>query len=154
MNKVNERLTLIANLSVVAGVVFLAAEMRQNTSAIQAQTRDSITEKQMQWLESIYASEEIAELLRVGSSQGYAEFSPAQARRFNLIQQANFREWENSFYQYQRGLFTGAEFEARVARWRRNLGLVGVREVWSQNRETFAPDFPAEIDRIVAEVAE
>ena len=46
MNKLNERLTLIANLSVVVGIVFLAAEMRQNTQAIQAQTRDSITEKQ------------------------------------------------------------------------------------------------------------
>ena len=46
MNKLNERLTLIANLSVVLGIVFLAVELQQNTQAIQAQTRDSLTEKQ------------------------------------------------------------------------------------------------------------
>ncbi len=50
MSKFNERLTLVANLAVVAGVIFLGAEMRQNTEAIRAQTRDSITEKQMTWL--------------------------------------------------------------------------------------------------------
>ena len=46
-SKLNERLTLIANLSVVVGIIFLAVELQQNTQAIQAQTRDSLTEKQM-----------------------------------------------------------------------------------------------------------
>ncbi len=46
-SKLNERLTLIANLSVVVGIIFLAVELRQNTQAIEAQTRDSLTEKQM-----------------------------------------------------------------------------------------------------------
>ena len=46
MNKLNERLTLIANISVVLGIIFLAFELQQNTQAIQAQTRDSLTEKQ------------------------------------------------------------------------------------------------------------
>ena len=49
MNKLNERLTLIANLSVVVGIIFLAVGLQQNTQAIQAQTRDSITEKQMEF---------------------------------------------------------------------------------------------------------
>ena len=35
MNKLSERLTLIANISVVFGIIFLAVEMRQNTQAIQ-----------------------------------------------------------------------------------------------------------------------
>ena len=38
MSKLNERLTLVANLSVVVGIVFLAVEMRNNTQALQAQT--------------------------------------------------------------------------------------------------------------------
>ena len=39
MSKLNERLTLVANLSVVVGIVFLAVELQQNTSAVQAQTQ-------------------------------------------------------------------------------------------------------------------
>ena len=60
MSKLNERLTLVANLSVIAGIVFLAVEMRQNTEAIQAQTRDAITEKQMEYLGWRATSPELA----------------------------------------------------------------------------------------------
>ena len=63
MNKLNERLTLIANLSVVAGIVFLALELQQNTQAIQAQTRDSITEKQMTYLGWRATSPELAAIV-------------------------------------------------------------------------------------------
>ncbi len=36
--------------------------------------------------------------------------------------------------------------------WRVNMGSLGYREGWTGTRETFAPSFRAEIDRIVAEV--
>ena len=47
MNKLNQWLTLLANIGVIAGIVFLGVEIRQNTEMIQSQTRDSITEKQI-----------------------------------------------------------------------------------------------------------
>lgn len=34
MNKLNESLTLIANISVVLGIIFLGVELQQNTQAI------------------------------------------------------------------------------------------------------------------------
>ena len=40
------------------GIIFLAVEIRQNTQAIQAETRDSITEKQMEhmgWVAPLFA---------------------------------------------------------------------------------------------------
>lgn len=49
MSKLNDRLTLAANLSVVASIIFLAVQMAQNTRAIESQTRDSITEKEMEY---------------------------------------------------------------------------------------------------------
>jgi hypothetical protein len=68
MNKLNERLTLIANMSVVVGIIFLAVELQQNTQAIQAQARDSITEKQMEFYGWIATNRDLAEvILRVRS---------------------------------------------------------------------------------------
>ena len=87
MNKLNERLTLIANLSVVAGIIFLAVELQQNTQAIQAQTRDSITEKQMSWLESLYTNPGATEILVRGDS-GTDEFDATEARLHSLLTQA------------------------------------------------------------------
>jgi len=40
-------LSLLANVGVIAGIVFLAIEIRQNTEMVESQTRDSITEKQI-----------------------------------------------------------------------------------------------------------
>jgi hypothetical protein len=68
------------------------------------------------------------------------------------VVQANFREWENSFYQYERGLFTAEEFEARRVRWRANMALTPWAELWPTIREQFAPSFRAEVDRIAGEV--
>lgn len=65
------------------------------------------------------------------------------------------REWENSFYQYEEGLFTMPEFEARRENWRLILaGPYGsaLRLTWSNFRTGFSPSFRAEIDGIVAEV--
>ena len=123
MNKLNERLTLIANLSVVVGIVFLAAEMRQNTQAIQAQTRDSITEKQMEYYGWLATTPDLAELYERGNDRGIEEFPMASSYRFLVL--GLLREFENSHYQYERGLFTPGEFEARVNTWRRVIGFAG-----------------------------
>lgn len=52
MSKFREWLTPAANLAVVASMVFLAIQMRNNTRAIEAQTRDSITEKAVATVQS------------------------------------------------------------------------------------------------------
>ncbi len=44
LDKVNRWLTLLANVGVLAGIVFLALEMRHNSNAINAQTHDSIAD--------------------------------------------------------------------------------------------------------------
>ena len=150
-SRLNERLTLIANLSVVVGIVFLAAELRQNTQAIQAQTRDAITEKQMEYMGWVATSRDLAGVNARGQS-GMADLDSEEQQMFRLLTNAQFREWENSHYQYEAGLFTPEEFEARTQTWRYNLAYPGYREVWEGRSDTFAPNFRAEIDRILAEL--
>ena len=150
-SKLNERLTLIANLSVVVGIIFLAVELRQNTQAIQAQTRDSLTEKQM-LLTEWFNNPESAALITKVQSLGVGELDEVELNWWTILAAGNFREWENSYYQYQRGLFTREDFEPRVGRWRSALASPAWRSRWDLLREGFAPSFRAEIERIVAEV--
>ena len=74
MDKLNERLTLIANLSVVAGIIFLAVELQQNTAAIQAQTRDAITEKQMAYYGWLATSPDLADVYMRGNQEASQSF--------------------------------------------------------------------------------
>jgi hypothetical protein len=158
MSKLERWLTLVANLSVVAGIVFLAAELRQNTAAIRAQTRDSITEKQMEYLGWQATSPELSAAMYEARDAGTVQgLTPAEQGQVVGWLGGQFREWENSYYQYERGLFTPEEFEARYARWRGLLARSDsegalYRGFWGAARSEFAPSFRAEIDRIVAEV--
>jgi hypothetical protein len=152
MSKLERWLTLVANLSVVAGIIFLAAEMRQNTAAVQAQTRDAITEKQMDFLLSIGTNPEAADVFSRGNQTGEFEVGTREFIMYFSMVQANLREWENSHYQYESGLFSADEFEARVETWRGSLTLPGFLETWARSRQRFSPSFRAEVDRMVAEV--
>ena len=71
---------------------------------------------------------------------------------YSLLMQGVMREWENSLYQHEEGMFTPEEFEPRIAIWEVAMATQGARDVWALRRQTFAPSFRAEIDRIVAEV--
>ena len=132
-------------------IIFLAFELQQNTQAIEAQTRDSITEKQMEFSSWVATNRDLADVTLRGTA-GLAELDPVERRMLAFFQHGLMREWENSHYQYQQGLFTPEEFEPRVERWRQTMSLPGYREYWEGQREIFAPSFRAEIDRIVAEV--
>jgi hypothetical protein len=151
MSKLNERLTLVANLSVVAGIAFLAVELHQNTQAIHGQTRDSITEKQMTYYGWIGLDRDAADVFQRGNTAGISGLEGAEQQMYRMLVAGILREFENSHYQYEQGLFDSGEFRARVVRWERMMRFQGWRDAWEDERETFAPAFRAEIDRIVAE---
>ena len=152
MSKFNERLTLVANLSVVVGIAFLAVELHQNTQAIHGQTRDAITEKQMTYYGWIGLNRDAADVFGRGNAVGVMGLEDPDRQMYRMMVAGILREFENSRYQYEQGLFAPDELEARVVRWRRMMRLQGWRDIWGDERETIAPGFRAEIDRIVAEV--
>lgn len=154
MNPWNERLTVVANLAVIAGIVFLAAEIRQNTQAIRAQTRDSVTGKQMEYYGWVATSPELAAVLQKGNTLGLAQLDldSGEYHMYAYAVQGILREYENSFYQHRVGLFDDEEFEVRLVKLRTGFTTRGWRELWALVRLAFAPDFRDEIDRIVAEL--
>jgi len=150
VSKLNQWLTLTANLSVVAGIVFLAIEMRQNTDMMRAQIRDSMTEKQMEFYGWMATSRDLSDVL----SRGFAgaELDATDRQMANGFRDGVFREWENSWYQYQQGLFEPDEFLVRMERWKRGLVTPLFQDRWVDQQASFSPSFRAEINRILAEM--
>jgi hypothetical protein len=142
---------LIGIAAIVLGLVLVAYELRQNTQMMRAQTRDSLTEKQMMFSGWIGTSEYAANVLLRGT-EGQLEPGTPEYYSHGFLLHGIFREWENSFYQYEQGLFDESEFQPRRNRWRVNMALPGYRDFWAGGAEMFAPGFKAEIDAIVAEI--
>jgi len=147
-SKLNEWLTITANLGVIAGIVFLAIEVQQNTEIMQAQTQDSITEKQMDWYMNIGTSEFASDLYFKGREEGVLAFEvdSAEINAFNFIAHANPRIWENEWYQYKKQLFEDDEFLARSRIWPVLLSSPGFRAVWDSQKGIYAPDFREYLD--------
>jgi len=69
MDKVNQWLSLLGNLGVVAGIIFLAIELQNNTRATEAQTRNSMTENLVSWQMAIGSDEYTAQTWVKGNNQ-------------------------------------------------------------------------------------
>ena len=153
----SQAINALANVGVIAGIIFLAVELRQNTQALRAQTRDSLTEKTMTYLGWMATSPELAAIENKARSIGIGSLDPTERNQYRNFVGAQLREWENSFYQYERGLFTQADYEARRETWRNRLLEVPdssfYRSIWEGGRTHFSPSFGEEIDGILAEGA-
>ena len=142
---------LIGIAAIVLGLMLVAYELRQNTLMMRAQARDSLTEKQMMFSGWIGTSEYAAGVLSKGTGNQLEPGTP-EFYSYGFLLHGIFREWENSFYQYEQGLFDESEFEPRRYRWRTNMRLTGYRDHWANGREAFSPGFRAEIDSIISEI--
>lgn len=156
LDKLNQWLTLGANIGVLVGIIFLAVEMQQNTDMMQAQTRDSITAKQLDMGMAVATDMDVARLWSEGlrNSSSFTPGSPEKARYTQLIQSI-LRMWENELYQYQKGLYDENEFQPRMGRWRELLQYPdpGFRRVWCEVRFSFSVDLRKLLDSYVNEVS-
>jgi len=151
MGKLREWLTLAANLAVVASIVFLALQMRHNTRAIEAQTRASITAKEMEYYGWMATNRDLAEVVTIAFQQGVDSLDAVQHRMWLGFAVAALREWENSHYQYRLGLFTAEEYEGRATNMRVLMTIPAWRWVWRNEREKFSAAFRSDVDAIVAD---
>lgn len=151
MSKFREWLAPAANLAVVASIVFLAIQMRHNTRAIEAQTRDSITAKEMEYYGWMATNRDLAEVVTIAFNEGVDSLDDIQLRMWTGFAVAAIREWENSHYQYRLGLFTAEEYEGRANNMRALMTKAAWRWVWKNEREKFSAAFRADLDAIAAE---
>lgn len=67
-DKLTKWLTLLANVGVIAGIVFLAIEIRQNSDAVRAQTRAQLAEEVTELFSVNMNDQEYATILMKGNN--------------------------------------------------------------------------------------
>jgi phage protein U len=146
-SKASDWMNLSASIAVILGIVFLGLEISQNTEMMKSQTRDSISEKQMMFSEWVATEIDLAETIAAATAG--ETLSSGQAVQYGYFLAGVWREWENSYYQFQQGLFDRDEFEPRMNRWHEMMRTKIVRDTWVATRMNYSPAFRVEVDRIV-----
>ena len=152
LENVNKWLTLLGNLAVLAGIVFLAAEISQNTSMMQSQTRNAMTENQMSFYALIIENPDVQELfMRGGGSSETSMYEATELSKLSFLLNSQLRMWENEWYQYSQGLYDAEEFEPRLGIWKREMRNGRHQAFWTFWRDTYSPGFRSLIDEYVNE---
>ena len=144
-DKLNKSLTLVANFGVIVGIIFLVVEIRQNTTISRAHTRAQQTVSVL----TLQQMESNPDLL-----DAYEKVAAGRPLRFRdqfvlaLIANANFRHWENSYYQRQEGQFAEDEFMAEAATIRNLLAEQNHWEYWACSRQTYSQEFRDFVDSL------
>ena len=131
---------IAAATGVVISLIYVGLELRSNTEATQAATREAINQKDMQFLslrlDSSLLARAHAKRLK-GEELSFLEES-------QLIQEdyVNFVSFEHTFRQYQNGVITQDE-------WLRHENIVRIqiqryeysKLMWQNHHDTFTPEF-------------
>ncbi len=145
--KVNRWLTLVANLGVLAGLIFVAIELNQNTKATVASASEQITNQSLDYF-ALGMDNQVIALARYKQSIG-DELSGFEQNQLWWHQFHNFRGFENVYLQYQRGYLEQSEWDRyqRIIKFRLTTDE-SAKKMWEETQPRWTDEFRAEVERL------
>jgi len=145
-----QSITILANIGVIAGIIFLAYELRQNTLATELVAAQGHLEATATANQQMVAYPHLAELVARTLEGG--ELSRAEELQINNGYQTQLRSWQNSHYQYERGALDEAIWQG----YSNNIADVLVNDsryerFWRERLDYFTPAFNEFVESKLAE---
>ena len=147
MDKLNQWLTLVANLAVLAGIIFLALEIQQNTSAINRQAGIERTSRIMEpYIHDIPAIYEKVKAVDgeepvIKAFENRYKLDTQEAVAWTAFLQTNWQAYESDFLH----LGPSAELDAKVKyMW----SFPDNQLLWAQLKNSFDEEFAAHVDAL------
>ena len=141
---------LIAAIATIATLVYLAAQIRQNTRALRSSTFQGISDQMAQNVEPILVHPEVAVLLLKGLAD-MASLSPEERLRFSSVLVMSLRRMEAVHVHAQLGSIDMGLIRGFERSLFSLLQSPGGAEWWSTAKATFNSPFSAHVDSWLAE---
>ncbi|MCA8967089.1 MAG: hypothetical protein H6838_00370 [Planctomycetes bacterium] len=89
-------------MGVIASLVFIGIQVRQNTRAVRAATFDSLVTSNGAWIGALVQDRVLAAGFEA-AVEDWAAVPDAERPRMNFLLTQLFRHWENAHFQYREG---------------------------------------------------
>jgi hypothetical protein len=155
MDRFNQWLTLVANVGVIAGIVFLAYEIRLNTQAVTAETTTTYLENWLQGNLPVAEEPELASAVaKVAGADGFSALTPAESSQVASLFIVQLKAAEFAHYQYSQGLLDEELWWANAeGMYDYFSDFPAVRNFWiSGNNTSFNKTFREFVDNMVADI--
>ena len=149
MERVNQWLTLLANVGVLIGVFVVAYELRQNTIAMEASSRQEFATQDLEYLATVLDPPVVAVALK--KSELGEPLTDLELSQLVHRQHMNFRIFENAYYQFRKGTLEPQEWD----RYEKIIAMLvcgeepwKARAAWKRFGPGFVPEFQDVVERI------
>lgn len=131
--------SVLANMGVIAGIVFLAVELRQNNDLLRSQARSNLDASRVEMQQNLVQnSGGIAELVhkaRIGD-----DLTPVEEWRLNIRRNMMLLDFESMYREVQTGPLEEVDLPER--QWARAFSNdPGFMDVWTRARDSMDSDF-------------
>lgn len=146
MERLNRWLALVANIGVVAGIVFLGFEIQQNTAATHSSTVQSVTDISTTGLREYAANANLARIRMKGDFE-YSSLSELEEFQYFAHNRGYWLHFQNVYFQIGLGAI-----EPRVwATYERIICVdlasrPGLKLDWDQHANVLDPQFVAVVE--------
>jgi hypothetical protein len=145
---------LLAAFGVIASLIYLAVQIRQNTESVRMASHHGVTDQVQRSNLAFVQDAEIAELLARGLPDT-SSLSDVDRIRFEGILLAIFRTYEELYQLHRKGLTDDELWDSREQSMMRWLSYPGVRSWWCGERSVmvFTASFSAHVEGRLSEAA-
>ena len=145
-----QTITILANVGVIAGIVFLVIEMRLNTAMLEAVMNQNREESAMGEAQSMYNSDYLP-ALKVAVDSGQ-DLTPVDIERLRHWLRGFNRNQDNLLRQYQQGLLTDNIPRSIRQAVRSEVAQSRItREMWENTKIVYTDEYISLVDEVLAE---
>jgi hypothetical protein len=138
---IGQTITILANLGVIAGIVFLGIELQQNNRFLAAEARLSLIEQRGSALEVTIDPFVLESLHKYAAGE---TLTPAERSAAFAPARKNIELWEWQYGEYESGMLELDQLSVAAWRlWYRGDPTypVPIREVWEEREQALNPNF-------------
>ncbi len=136
---------VIGALAVVVSLIYVAAQIRQNTNAVRAATAQSLHEHFASWYHLIASDASLAELATRGLKD-YASLSDTEKARFVSLFMAFLAYFQNAFLKWKQGLLAPSLWKSWEQVMMNLIGAPGGKELWKERAYLFDDEFRRHVE--------
>ena len=132
---------IVGTLVVIASLIFVGVQIRQNTKAIRVQVQENMTSGYIAVIEVLSEHADVFTRGIAANRESFASFSDADKLIFFSVLFAAFKLFENVHSQRERGFIDGDSWEAWSENMLMHFNQPGVQMWWTLRKGSFRPSF-------------
>jgi hypothetical protein len=140
---------LVGAFGVIASLVYLASQIRQNTNAVRGSAHEATVSRNTTWIVAIGSNPQVADLL-VRAHRDYRGLSGPERMQFGSLMSAVLLGGEATYLQYRRGNLDEEVWQRSLAIIRSSMASPGMQTWWNSGRGLYTPEFEAIVNEIVS----